>query len=64
MKVVALDRCARCGEEFVPGDDVSRYRVSRTPGEWIDEATHMACENEGSEFTGGPVFTKVEKPSN
>ena len=62
MKVVDLGRCAACGREFTDGDDVSRYRVSRTPGEWIDEAMHLECENRQSEFQGGPEFAKTSKP--
>ena len=53
MNVVVLDRCAACGKEFTRDDDVTRYRVSRIPGVWADEAMHVACNNEASEFTCG-----------
>ncbi len=56
MKVIDLGRCAACGIEFTDDDEVDRYRVSRTPGEWVDEAMHLACHNKQSPFQGGPTF--------
>ena len=61
MKVTLLDRCATCGRTFLEGEDVMRYRVSRSPGEWVDEAEHVACNNERSDFTCGSTFGQQRK---
>jgi hypothetical protein len=56
MNILDLSRCTHCGKAFTVDDDVTRYRVSRTPGVWVDEATHVACNNETSAFTCGAEF--------
>jgi hypothetical protein len=56
MNVLDLSHCTHCGKAFIVDDDVTRYRVSRTPGVWVDEAMHVECNNKSSAFTCGPEF--------
>ena len=54
------ERCDICEKDIAPGEEVTRCRVSKVPGEWHQAVEHIACINARPGemvFTCGPVFT-------